>query len=103
MPILGHAKMVHILTILHEKEGAVSGLGIEPARHLKMHGIEAKVDEIDAKGAAIGVVLEKHVKSLPADLLVMGAYGHSRIREFLLGGATQSVLSAPPVPVLLSH
>ena len=103
MPILGIAKKVHILTVLHEKEGAVSGLGAELARYLKVHGIQAKVDEIDAKGAAIGAVLEKYLKSLPADLLVMGAYGHSRVREFLLGGATQSVLNAPPVPILLSH
>ena len=42
-------------------------------------------------------------EALPADLLVMGAYGHSRVREILLGGATQSVLIAPPVPTLLSH
>lgn len=103
MPLLGLVKAIHIVTVLNEKEGAVSGLGIEPARHLRMHGLEAKVDEIDAKGAAIGVILERYVKSLPADLLVMGAYGQSRVREFLLGGATQSVLRAPPVPVLLSH
>jgi nucleotide-binding universal stress UspA family protein len=103
MPILALAKSIHILTILHEKQGAVPGLGIEPTRHLKMHGIEAKASEIDAKGAAIGTVLENFVTSLPADLLVMGAYGHSRAREFLLGGATRSVLAAPPVPVLLSH
>jgi nucleotide-binding universal stress UspA family protein len=103
LPILGLAKTIHILTILHEKEEALSGLGIEAARHLRMHGIEAKVDEIDANGAPIGTVLEKYVKSLPADLLVMGAYGHSRVREFLLGGATRSVLRVPPIPVLLSH
>ena len=103
MPILGLAKRVHVLTVVHEKEAAVSGLGADLTRHLKMHGIEGRIDEIDAKGAAIGAVLERYVKSLPADLLVMGAYGHSRVREFLLGGATQSVLSVPPVPILLSH
>lgn len=103
MPILGFARNVRILTVVHEKESAVSGLGADLARHLKLHAIEAQIDEIDAKGAAIGVVLEEYVKSLPADLLVMGAYGHSRVREFLLGGATQSALSAPSVPILLSH
>jgi nucleotide-binding universal stress UspA family protein len=103
MPLLALAKRVHVLTILHEKESAVSGLGANLAHHLKLHGIEAKIDEVDGGGAAIGTVLENYVKSLPADLLVMGAYGHSRAREFLLGGATHSVLSAPPLPVLLSH
>jgi nucleotide-binding universal stress UspA family protein len=103
MPLLGRARAVHILTVLHEKEDAISGLGAELVRHLGVHGIEARVDEIDAKGSSIGAVLGEYVRSLPADLLVMGAYGHSRVREFLLGGATQSVLSAPPVPILLSH
>jgi nucleotide-binding universal stress UspA family protein len=103
MPALNLAKKVHILTIMNEKESAVSGLGGELARHLKVHGIESGVEEVDAKGAAIGVVLAQYVKSLSADLLVMGAYGHSRVREFLLGGATQSVLNSPPAPVLLSH
>jgi nucleotide-binding universal stress UspA family protein len=103
MPILGIAKRVHILTVVHEKESAVPGLGGNLMRHLKVHGIEARIEEVDAKDAAIGAVLANYVKSGPADLLVMGAYGHSRVREFLLGGATQSVLSAAPVPVLLSH
>jgi nucleotide-binding universal stress UspA family protein len=103
MPFLTFAKRVHVLTVLHEKESAVVGLGGNLARHLKLHGIESKLDEVDAEGVAIGTVLEHYVKSLPADLLVMGAYGHSRVREFVLGGATHSVLSAPPVPVLLSH
>jgi nucleotide-binding universal stress UspA family protein len=103
MPILSFANRVQILTVVHEKESAVSGLGVDLTRHLKVHGIEARMEEVDAKGAAIGVVLEKYVRSLSADLLVMGAYGHSRVREFLLGGATQSVLRAPPVPVFLSH
>jgi nucleotide-binding universal stress UspA family protein len=103
MPILSLAKRVHILTVVHEKESAVSGIGANLTRHLKAHGIEARIEEVDAKGATIGIILEKYVKSLPADLLVMGAYGHSRVREFLLGGATKSVLSVPPVPIFLSH
>ncbi len=103
MPLLRHARAVHILTVLHEKEDATPGLGAELVRHLSVHGIEARVDEIDSKGSSIGPILGEYVNSLPADLLVMGAYGHSRVREFLLGGATQSMLSAPPVPVLLSH
>ncbi|MGZ6022234.1 MAG: universal stress protein, partial [Rhizomicrobium sp.] len=47
--------------------------------------------------------LTEYVQSNKADLLVMGAYGHSRIREFVLGGATRSILDKPPVPVFLSH
>ena len=51
----------------------------------------------------IGAVLEAYVVSHEVDLLVMGAYGHSRLREFVLGGATRSLLSKPPLPVLFSH
>jgi nucleotide-binding universal stress UspA family protein len=103
MPVLSLANTVQILTVVNEKESAVSGSGVDLTRHLKVHGIEARMEEVDAGGAAIGAVLEQCVRRLSADLLVMGAYGHSRVREFLLGGATQSVLRAPPVPVFLSH
>ena len=61
------------------------------------------LDRVDARGRAIGAVLEAYVASHEADLLVMGAYGHSRLREFVLGGATNSLLSKPPLPILFSH
>lgn len=44
-----------------------------------------------------------HAMDINADLLVMGAYGHSRLREFILGGATQAILADTRLPVLLSH
>jgi nucleotide-binding universal stress UspA family protein len=47
--------------------------------------------------------MEQFIAAKKIDLMVMGAYGHSRIREFVLGGATKSMLSKPPVPVFLSH
>ena len=56
-----------------------------------------------ADGRRIGDVLESQITIHNADLLVMGAYGHSRIREFVLGGATRSMLAQAPIPVLLSH
>ncbi len=56
-----------------------------------------------AARAATGDVLAAQIESRRSDLLVMGAYGHSRLREFILGGATRSVLTKPPIAVLLSH
>jgi nucleotide-binding universal stress UspA family protein len=70
---------------------------------LKRHGVDAALDTVDAAGRGIGDILKSYVTSRSADLLVMGAYGHSRIREFILGGATKSMLSRPPVPIFLSH
>jgi nucleotide-binding universal stress UspA family protein len=61
------------------------------------------LDRVDAKDRPIGDVLGAYVASHAADLLVMGAYGHSRLREFVLGGATNSLLSKPPLPILFSH
>jgi len=60
-------------------------------------------DRYDAAERNIGEALNSYVKQHGVDVLVMGGYGHSRLREFVLGGATASMLSNPPVPVLLSH
>ena len=103
IPILSVAKKVRVLTVINEKPTAVSGLGVEPVRHLQTLGIEAAVEEIDVDGATIGNALECYVRTSVTDLLVMGAFGHSRFRELVLGGATQSMLNSARVPVLLSH
>ena len=102
LPLLKAAGEVRILTVLGEKASATAGLGGEVVRHLARHGVKATIDEIKAEGRPIGKVLEAHVAG-SADLLVMGGFGHSRARDFLLGGATQSILRQPPTPVFLSH
>ena len=68
-----------------------------------MHGVKVEFDVIDAQDRSIGDVLGEYVSSQKIDLLVMGAYGHSRIRDFVLGGATKSMLQKPPLPLFLSH
>jgi nucleotide-binding universal stress UspA family protein len=65
--------------------------------------VEVILDSIDTAGSSIGEVLESATRANDSDLLVMGAYGHSRLREFVLGGATRSMINDPPLPVLLSH
>jgi nucleotide-binding universal stress UspA family protein len=102
LPLLKAAREVRILTVLGEKASATAGLGQEVARHLARHDLRAVIEEIKAEGRPIGKVLEAHVAA-NADLLVMGGFGHSRARDFLLGGATQSILRQPPGPVFLSH
>jgi nucleotide-binding universal stress UspA family protein len=61
------------------------------------------VDSVDAGGKRIGEVLEAYTASQRIDVLVMGAYGQPRWREFILGGATKSLLAKPPLPILFSH
>jgi nucleotide-binding universal stress UspA family protein len=102
-PILERAKRVCVLTVANEKSIKSRRSGVELAKHLSRHGVAVVLDEVDAKRRAVGEVFEAHIAYRNADLLVMGAYGHSRFREFILGGATKSMLARPPVPVFLSH
>ncbi len=103
LPALTAARKVIVLTVLNEKASTGAGAAHDLIRHLGRHGITAQVQEFDAAGAKIGSVLEHVAIRSEADLLVMGAFGHSRAREFVLGGATRSILEAPPIPVLLAH
>jgi len=103
LPVLERAKRVCVVTVTNEKVIDAKRSGLELAKHLARHGVEVVLDTVDAAGRTIGDVLESHVTSRNADLLVMGAYGHSRIRDFILGGATKSMLSRPPFPIFLSH
>ena len=103
LPLLVKAKRVSIMTVTNEKRIDSRRSGEELARHLAFHGATVTLETVDASGTGIGEVIESYVRSVHADLLVMGAYGHSRLREFVLGGATRSILSKPPLPVLLSH
>lgn len=103
MPILLQAEHVRVMTVLNEKPIALAAPGLEAQRHLQAHGVPSTVDEIDADGDPIGVVIDRYVERQGVDLIVMGAYGHSRAQEFLLGGATRHMLSAPPCAAFLSH
>lgn len=101
--ILKRAKQVHVFTVINEKPIVEDKSGLRLLGHLKLHGISASIERVDAAGRAIGKVIEEYVRAQHADMLVMGAFGHSRVREFILGGATRSIVNHPPIPVLLSH
>jgi nucleotide-binding universal stress UspA family protein len=103
IPVLQKTRLVHVVTVTNEKEIDTQRSAAELARHLAHHRIEVNVDTTDAAGRDIGSVLKSYCATRDADLLVMGAYGHSRLREFVLGGATRSMLSQPTLPVLMSH
>jgi nucleotide-binding universal stress UspA family protein len=103
LPLLKKAKKVHVLTVANEKAIESRRPTAEFAKYLGRHGVDVVLDTVDAADRRIGEILESYVTSCNADMLVMGAYGHSRIREFILGGATKSMLSRPPLPIFLSH
>ena len=71
--------------------------------HLARHGIPAEASALKSDDVEIGALLLSQAADLDADLIVMGAYGHSRLRELVLGGATREILRSMTVPVLMSH
>jgi nucleotide-binding universal stress UspA family protein len=103
LPLLERARKVRVVTVANEKSLDTKHSAEELAKNLTRHGIDVVLDRVDANGRPIGEVLEAYTLSHQVDVLVMGAYGHSRWREFILGGATKSLLSKPPLPILLSH
>jgi nucleotide-binding universal stress UspA family protein len=103
MPLLRQAKQVRFFTVVDDKAIKDAGLGETLAKHLARHGVEATMEDIRSGGRPIGRVFGAYVAEHKVDLLVMGAYGHSRMREFILGGATDNMLTRPPSWVLMSH
>jgi len=103
LPLLQQAKQVRVFTVVDDKPIDKSLSVARLAKHLARHGVEVVAEDVKSHGLPIGDVFQAYIEEHKIDLLVMGAYGHSRIREFILGGATKSVLSRPPTWVLLSH
>jgi nucleotide-binding universal stress UspA family protein len=103
MPLLEKARKVRIVTVTNEKKLDSKHSAEALAKNLARHGVDVVLDKVDANGRRIGEVLEAYTASQRIDVLVMGAYGHSRWREFILGGATKNLLSKPPLPILFSH
>lgn len=81
--------------------GAEPGANI--AAYLSRHGAKVVVDRLPGMGRSVADVLRGHAVDNAAELIVMGAYGHSRLRERIFGGVTRSILEQPPVPVLLAR
>jgi nucleotide-binding universal stress UspA family protein len=77
--------------------------GADAATFLARHGVRVTVDRLPAEGHTVAEVLRRHAVDTNAELLVMGAYGHSRLRQRILGGVTRSVLEDPPMPVFLAR
>jgi nucleotide-binding universal stress UspA family protein len=103
LPMLRSAKHVVIVTVVDEKHLHKPGSSAELCEHLAAHGVEVTFEKVEAKGRTIGETLEAFAVGDSIDLLVMGAYAHSRLREFILGGATKRVLTRPFTWTLLSH
>jgi nucleotide-binding universal stress UspA family protein len=103
IPILGESSRIEIVSVTSErgKEDEIEGVDI--GQHLARHGLKVDVHRISGGNIDVADALLSHAADSAADLLVMGGYGHSRLREFVLGGVTRSIFQSMTLPVLLSH
>ncbi len=101
LPILEKAKRVIVFSVNPTEAEHLSGAEI--AQHLTRHGVKAEAHHTVAPDLGVGDALLSSLSDYGADMLVMGAYGHSRLREFALGGATRHLLGHMTAPVLMSH
>jgi nucleotide-binding universal stress UspA family protein len=103
IPLLQRAKAIEIIVVTGERDKSGEITGANMKRHLARHGIEVVIKRIAAGNAEVQTAILAHAADTAADFIVMGGYGHSRLREFILGGVTRSILKSMPVPVLMSH
>jgi nucleotide-binding universal stress UspA family protein len=106
LPFLQKARRVRLLTLFDDDayvKGSNNDSMVDLAATLRRHGIETESDEAPRGDLSVGDGLLEFCKVKGQDLLVMGLYGHSRFREFFLGGASRDVLRHMTIPVLLSH
>lgn len=102
MPLLQRARTVHVLSWA-EPEASVQGAKLDLDSYLRQHGVQAQWHKEPGEPRDLGDLLLSSTFDLQADLLVMGCYGHSRAREWVLGGASRTVLRSMTLPVLMAH
>lgn len=98
IPLLQAAEHVYVV----DAREAADHSGGELVAHLVRHEVRAELRELSSSGGIAEVLLEQ-ARAAAADLLVMGGYGHSRLRQMMLGGTTRSILERTTLPVLFSH
>ena len=105
LPLLARAQAVDVVTV--NPRETPFGHGEEPgadiALHLARHGIKVEVQRIETRELDVANAILSHLADRGSDLLVMGAYGHSRLRELVLGGVTRTILRDMTVPVQMAH
>lgn len=105
LDMLAQAENVHVVVV--DPNATRHAMGEEPgadvATYLSRHGVKVTVETLASGGRDPALVLQRHATDIGAELIVMGAYGHSRLRERIFGGATQTMLGHVETPVLMAH
>jgi nucleotide-binding universal stress UspA family protein len=103
LPLLRLTKEVVVVIVEESRKRPAQLAGADIATHLARHDLHVEVRDIPDGGGNIGQTILNFVADESADWLVMGAFGHTRFREFFLGGATRTILSSMTLPVLMTH
>jgi nucleotide-binding universal stress UspA family protein len=103
MPLLARAKAVEVVIFAGERGKQDEIPGADMGQHLARHGLNVTVNRVPLGDVDVADAILSHAADSSADFVVMGGYGHSRLREFILGGATRGILQSMTVPILLSH
>lgn len=101
VPLLKMASDVHILTVAEEKEHDLPQLAA--SEYLAYHDIKSVVHSASPSSSRVDVTLLAEAENVRAEYLVMGAYGHSRAREFLFGGVTRNLFKSSSIPLVVAH
>lgn len=105
LQLMANADSVHVTMVDPTATLRTSGdePGADVAAYLARHGIDLTVDALPSEGRTVVQVLQRHAVDIAADMIVMGAYGHSRLRELVFGGVTRSILDEARLPVLMAR
>jgi nucleotide-binding universal stress UspA family protein len=103
LPFLQRAKAIDVIIVANNRSKSNEIPGADVGHHLARHGLNIEVKRIVAEDVDVPNTILSYAADSSADFIVMGGYGHSRLREFVLGGATRGILGSMTVPTLMSH
>ncbi len=103
LPFLEKAKQVEIVIVASKAGKNDEVPGADLGQHLARHGLKVDVKRITSPDIDVPSTILSYAADSSADMIVMGGYGHSRLREFILGGVTRGILETMTVPALMSH
>lgn len=103
LPFFKRATRVGLLAVDTENEAGLAGQASDLAAHLDRHGVKVEIVVVKGDNGRVGEIIREQASKISADVIVMGAYGHSRVRELVLGGATRDLMERSEIPLLLAH
>jgi nucleotide-binding universal stress UspA family protein len=103
LPLMKKAKTVEVVIVTNGRRKGDELPGVDLGQHLARHGLQVDVKRIASPDIDVASTILSYAADSSTDLIVMGGYGHSRLREFVLGGVTRGILESMTVPVLMSH